>query len=266
MQRLWHGTDLERAEEAWVLEEDGRWWELGLGFEEIARLVLEEDVELEGGEEVDPGQYVWTVPAAPTKVVCIGLNYKHHAEEMGKTVPEEPLMFMKPTTALLPSGGVIEVPAASKLVHHEGELAVVIGAPARDIEAEDAWSVILGFTVANDVTARDIQRREQRYTRGKGFDTFCPLGPAMVLARGFVPEHHSVECRVNGEVRQQSGVDDLIFPVPEIVSFVSKVMTLLPGDVILTGTPAGVGELVPGDVVEVEIDGIGVLRNEVGRR
>ena len=203
------------------------------------------------------------VPCEPTKVVCVGLNYVHHAHEMNKEVPEEPLLFMKPTSALNAHGGSIKLPASSEMVHHEGELAIVIGRKAQHVGVEDAMSYVFAYTCANDVTARDIQRRESRYTRAKGFDTFCPLGPALVTANRFDPANHRIELRVNGEVRQESGLDDLIWKVPEIVSFVSEVMTLEPGDVILTGTPSGVGELHRGDVVEVEIDGIGVLRNDV---
>jgi len=157
------------------------------------------------------------------------------------------------------------LPASSERVHHEGELAVIIGRRTKGVSEQEAAGAILGYTCANDVTARDIQRREGKYTRGKGFDTFCPLGPCMVTADEFAPEDHSVTCRVNGDVRQHSGIDDLIFGIPRVISFVSEVMTLMPGDVVLTGTPFGVGELVDGDVVDVEIDGIGVLQNRVVR-
>ncbi len=205
-------------------------------------------------------------PLRPSKVVCIGLNYQHHADEMNKTVPDEPLMFLKPPTAVLAPGRPIQLPPESKEVHHEGELAVVIGRKARLIGPEDASKHILGYTCANDVTARDIQRREQRYTRGKGFDTFCPLGPNIVTADVFEPGEHALTCRVNGEEKQNSTLDDFIFEIPYVVSFVSHVMTLLPGDVVLTGTPMGVGPIVDGDVVEVEVDGIGVLRSPVESR
>lgn len=200
-------------------------------------------------------------PTQPTKIVCVGLNYLHHAHEMNKQVPEEPLIFMKPTSALLAHGGAIELPPQSTLVHHEGELAVVIGERAKKVSKEDALGHVLGYTCANDVTARDIQRREKRYTRGKGFDTFCPLGPLLRLADGFDPAAQTVTLRVNGEVRQQSTIDDLIFKLDHIISFISHVMTLNPGDVILTGTPSGVGQLLDGDLVEVEISGIGILQN-----
>jgi 2-keto-4-pentenoate hydratase/2-oxohepta-3-ene-1,7-dioic acid hydratase in catechol pathway len=202
-------------------------------------------------------------PVEPSKIVCVGLNYEHHAEEQGKAIPPEPLMFMKPPTAITAPGGAIEIPTQSELVHHEGELAVVIGRRLHQANEAEATRAIFGYTCANDVTARDIQRREKRYTRSKGFDTFCPLGPCVVMARDFVPAEHSLEVRVNGDVRQASSLDDFIFEIPFVVSFISHVMTLLPGDVILTGTPAGVGPLLAGDRVEVEIDEIGVLTNTV---
>lgn len=200
-------------------------------------------------------------PATPSKIVCVGLNYRAHAEEMGKPLPEEPLLFLKPPSAVLAPEGEIELPPESHDVQHEGELAVVIGRRARRVSVDDAQDYVLGLTLLNDVTARDIQRREQKYTRAKGFDTFAPLGPTIVA--GLQPSRLTLETRVNGAVRQRSGVDDLIFSVPELVSFVSQIMTLEPGDVISTGTPSGVGVLVPGDVVEVEIPEIGLLRNRV---
>lgn len=221
---------------------------------------------LEVGEPLGPeGAVELLAPAMPTKIVCIGLNYLHHAEEQGKAVPDEPLMFMKPTTALQHPGAPIELPPQSELVHHEGELAVVIGRPLKRASADEAAAGVAGYTCANDVSARDIQRRENRYTRAKGFDTFCPLGPVLVTADSWQPDDHRIALRVNGDERQSSRLDDFIFDVPTVVSFVSHVMTLLPGDVVLTGTPAGVGPLADGDTVEVEIDGIGVLENPVVR-
>jgi len=202
-------------------------------------------------------------PVEPTKIVCVGLNFAQHAAEQGKAVPDEPVIFMKPTTSLLhPLWGIL-LPDQSSEVHHEGELAVVVGRRLTRASAEEAQAAIFGYTCANDVTARDIQRRDKRYTRAKGFDTFCPVGPAVALARDFAPADHTLEVRVNEEVRQRSRLDDFIFPIPQVISFISHVMTLLPGDLVLTGTPAGVGSIVPGDRVEVEIDGIGVLRSPV---
>ena len=205
-------------------------------------------------------------PVRPSKIICIGLNYAHHAKEMNKQVPDEPLMFLKPPTALLAPHGTIERPAQSDVVHHEAELALVIGKRAKDVSKEDAMSYLLGYTCANDVTARDIQRKEKRYTRGKGFDTFCPVGPCIVLKEDYDPSTQRIICRVNGDVRQDAQMNDLIFSIEHIISFVSHVMTLMPGDIILTGTPMGVGALEHGDDVEVEATGLGVLHNVVGRR
>lgn len=201
-------------------------------------------------------------PVEPSKIICVGLNYRRHAEEMGKAIPDEPMLFMKPVTALVGPDEPIELPPQSEEVHHEGELAVVIRETLRRVDVEQATDGILGFTIMNDVTARDLQRRDGgRYTRAKGFDTFAPIGPAIVT--DVDPRSLSIEVRVNGDVRQRSGCDDMIFDVPHLVSFVSHIMTLLPGDVISTGTPSGVGPLQGGDLVEVEIEGIGALRNPV---
>lgn len=205
-------------------------------------------------------------PTAPSKIVCVGLNYRRHAEEMNKDIPEEPLLFMKPPSALIGSGQAIELPEQSQEVHHEGELAIVMGELLRDGDAVAAGEAIFGYTCACDVTARDIQRREGRYTRGKGFDTFAPVGPSIALAADFEPGDHQVICRVDDQIRQQSRLDDFIFSIQEVVSFISHVMTLLPGDLIFTGTPAGVGPLHVGEMVSVEIDGIGRLENPVQRR
>lgn len=206
------------------------------------------------------------VPVSPSKIVCVGLNYACHAREMNKPVPEHPLLFMKPPSSLLPPGGTIELPPHSSLVHHEAELAIIIGTRAKDVPQDLAMNHVLGYTCANDVTARDIQRKENRYTRGKGFDTFCPLGPVIVTAQDFDLKGVRVQCRVNGEVRQDGTLDDLLVRIEGIVSFISEIMTLMPGDVILTGTPMGVGELKNGDQVEVEVSGIGVLRNHVAAK
>jgi 2-keto-4-pentenoate hydratase/2-oxohepta-3-ene-1,7-dioic acid hydratase in catechol pathway len=201
-------------------------------------------------------------PVLPTKVVAVGRNYVEHAAEFGHDVPDEPLIFLKPSTSVIGAGACINLPPDSEEVHHEAELAVVIGKVARNVAAEDASSVILGYTAANDVTARDLQRRDRSFTRGKGFDTFCPLGPAIETEVEPL-EGLRVACRVNGELRQDGTTADLVFGVGELVEFVTRVMTLLPGDVILTGTPEGVGPIVPGDEVEVEVEGIGVLINRV---
>jgi 2-keto-4-pentenoate hydratase/2-oxohepta-3-ene-1,7-dioic acid hydratase in catechol pathway len=172
---------------------------------------------------------------------------------MDKAIPEEPLLFLKPSTALLAPGGTIELPSSSNLVHHEGELAVVLGAKARGVAVADALDYVLGVTCLNDVTARDIQRREKRYTRGKGFDTFAPCGPA--IWTGIDPQALRISTHVNGERRQESGTDDMIFPVARLISFVSEIMTLMPGDILTTGTPSGVGPLTDGDTVTVTLTG-----------
>jgi 2-keto-4-pentenoate hydratase/2-oxohepta-3-ene-1,7-dioic acid hydratase in catechol pathway len=201
-------------------------------------------------------------PVIPTKVLCVGKNYEDHASEMQGEVPDEPLIFMKPATAVIGSNASVVYPAISKEVHHEAELAVVIAKPARNIRAEDASQYVFGYTAANDVTARDLQRKDGQWTRAKGFDTFCPLGPAIETELDPL-ERLAVICKVNGEVRQAGFTSDMVFGVAEILEFITAFTTLLPGDVILTGTPSGVGKVEPGDLMEVEVDGIGTLVNRV---
>ncbi len=208
-------------------------------------------------------------PANPSKIVCVGRNYRAHAAELGNEVPEEPLIFLKPVSALVGHEGAIEHPRdQSQLVHHEGELAVVIGRRTRGVSADSAWDQVAGYTLMNDVTARDIQHREGRFTRAKGFDTFAPLGPW--LDTDFHPDSQRLCCTVRRggscEVRQDGRLSQMIFDVGTLVAFISSIMTLEPGDIIATGTPAGVGPLIEGDEVEVSIDGLGVLRNHVVRR
>ncbi|MFL5519414.1 MAG: fumarylacetoacetate hydrolase family protein [Gemmatimonadales bacterium] len=202
-----------------------------------------------------------TLVVQPTKIVCIGRNYAAHARELGNEVPAEPLIFLKPPSALLPPGAAIVVPHQSKRVEHEAEIGVVIGARARDVSEQDALSCVAGYTCVNDVTARDLQKTDGQWTRAKGFDTFCPIGPTVVAGL----DHRDLEviCRVNGTVRQHGHARDMMFSIPRLVSYVSGIMTLEPGDVIATGTPEGVGPLAPGDMVEVEIPGIGLLANPV---
>ncbi len=200
-------------------------------------------------------------PIAPGKIVAIGLNYADHAAESKREPPKEPLLFIKPSTAVIGPEDEISYPPQTTNLHHEGELAIVIGRTARQVNERDAHQYILGYTCANDVTARDLQRRDVQFTRGKGFDTFAPLGPWIVT--GIDPSNLGLETRVNGAVRQQSRTSNLIFNCGYLVSFISHVMTLLPGDVISTGTPAGVGPMLVGDVVEVEIEKIGCLRNRI---
>jgi 2-keto-4-pentenoate hydratase/2-oxohepta-3-ene-1,7-dioic acid hydratase in catechol pathway len=201
-------------------------------------------------------------PVIPTKVMCVGRNYEDHAAEVAAEVPEEPMIFMKPATSVVGPNANVVHPKISKEVHHEAELAVVISRPARNIKAEDASQYIFGYTAANDVTARDLQRKDGQWTRGKGFDTFCPLGPAIETELDPL-ERLAVICTVNGEVRQAGFTSDMVFGVAEIIEYIAAFTTLLPGDVILTGTPSGVGKVEPGDVMEVEVDGIGKLSNPV---
>jgi 2-keto-4-pentenoate hydratase/2-oxohepta-3-ene-1,7-dioic acid hydratase in catechol pathway len=201
-------------------------------------------------------------PCEPTKVVAVGLNYKAHATEMGKELPQEPLLFLKAPSALLAPGGTVVRPSQSSQVEHEGELALVIGRRASKVGASEALAHVLGFTCLDDVTARDIQRREKVYARAKGFDTFCPVGPWLETEVAD-PQALNLELRVNGAVRQHGTTADMIFPVAEVISFVSRIMTLLPGDLLTTGTPPGVGPLAAGDSVEVEIERIGTLRHSV---
>jgi 2-keto-4-pentenoate hydratase/2-oxohepta-3-ene-1,7-dioic acid hydratase in catechol pathway len=201
-------------------------------------------------------------PAAPSKIVAVGLNYKDHARERGRSVPQEPLLFLKPPTALVGPGEPIRLPPGVGRVDHEAELGIVIGRRVRGLRSpEEAEDAIFGALCANDVTARDLQDKDVQFTRAKGFDTFCPVGPAIVT--GLPLSDLKVECRVNGAVRQSSRTRELIFSPEYLVFFVSRVMTLLPGDIISTGTPAGIGPLEDGDVVEVEVEGCGILKNPV---
>lgn len=201
-------------------------------------------------------------PAVPSKIVAIGLNYKDHALERGKPLPKEPLLFLKPPSALIGPGAPIRLPAGAGRVDHEGELGIVIGRKARKVATpEAAREHILGAVCVNDVTARELQDKDVQYTRAKGFDSFCPVGPC--LATGLDLARLELLCRVNGQLRQRSRTDQLVFSAEQLVCFVSRVMTLLPGDIISTGTPAGIGPLRAGDVVEVEVEGVGVLANPV---
>jgi 2-keto-4-pentenoate hydratase/2-oxohepta-3-ene-1,7-dioic acid hydratase in catechol pathway len=200
----------------------------------------------------------------PSKIIGIGVNYRAHAIEMGKGLPEEPLMFLKPPSAIVVDGAPIERPAGYERVDYEGELGVVIGKRTRRISRERALEHVRGFVCVNDVTVRDLQKKDGQWARAKGFDTFCPVGPRVVA--GLDPSKLRITTRVNGVVKQDSTTADLIFDVPTLVAFCSQHMTLEEGDLITTGTPSGVGNLAVGDVVEVEIEGIGVLRNPVVAR
>lgn len=200
----------------------------------------------------------------PSKIVCVGRNYAEHARELGNPMPAEPLIFLKPPSAVIGHGEPIVLPPQSQRVEHEGEIAVVVGAPLIRVSERQALDGIAGITCANDVTARDLQKTDGQWTRAKGFDTFCPVGPRVVPLEDLGDlSSLEVRCRVNGQLRQQGKAADMAFPIPMLLSYISHVMTLAPGDLVLTGTPAGVGPLVAGDVVEVEIPRVGVLRNPV---
>jgi 2-keto-4-pentenoate hydratase/2-oxohepta-3-ene-1,7-dioic acid hydratase in catechol pathway len=204
---------------------------------------------------------VWEVPIAPRKIVCVGRNYRAHAKELGHDVPEEPLLFFKPSTSLLPHHGVIRLPGDSARVDHEGELAAIVGTTLRHADPQSALAGVLGYSCLNDVTARDLQKRDVQFTRAKGFDTFCPLGP--IVVPGVDPKTLRIETFVNGGLRQSAPAAEMIFDVGTLLAYISRVMTLEPGDVIATGTPEGVGPLAPGDEVCVSIEGIGRLVNRV---
>ncbi len=201
------------------------------------------------------------IPIRPSKIIGIGRNYLAHAKELGNDLPAEPLIFLKPTSALLEPGGTIRLPGVSKQVEHEGEIGVVVGRRLRHATPDEAERAIGGYTCVNDVTCRDLQRTDGQWTRAKGFDTFCPVGPRVVSSMDW--RSLELRCRVNGRERQHAKATEMHFPIPLLVSYISGIMTLEPGDLIATGTPAGVGPLNDGDVVEVEIPGIGVLTNPV---
>jgi len=202
-------------------------------------------------------------PVTPSKIVCVGRNYRAHVRELGHEMPTEPLIFFKPPSSLLNPGGVIRLPGISQRVDFEGELAVVIGRRAHKLKPDAGWrGVVRGFTLANDVTARDLQNKDDQWTRAKGFDTFCPIGPTVSdeldLDAGL-----TLETRLNGDVRQHSSTLDFIFPLAELLAFITSAFTLEPGDLLLTGTPSGVAPLAPGDRIEVSVPGLGVLANTV---
>jgi 2-keto-4-pentenoate hydratase/2-oxohepta-3-ene-1,7-dioic acid hydratase in catechol pathway len=214
------------------------------------------------GPSLELSEVSLLAPVAPSKVVCVGRNYRAHAKELGNEVPKEPLLFIKPSTSVIGPSAQIRIPEVSREVHYEAELAVVMArALTRAATAVEAKAAVFGWTCLNDVTARDIQRAEAHFTRAKGFDTFCPIGP--VVETELDPMDATVSCRVNGEQRQRGSTRDMVFDPYLLVAFVSQVMTLLPGDVVSTGTPEGVGALRRGDWVEVEVSGIGVLKNPV---
>lgn len=241
------------GETRWVLsEKDGIYWLNGDPFGTWTR----------GTEVASLAGVRFLAPCQPTKIVAVGLNYLSHAKEVGTDVAKEPFFFLKPPSSIIGHGEEIVYPShLSERVDYEGELAAVIGKRGRDIAPSDAQAHILGYSCANDVTARDLQRMDPQWTRAKGIDTFCPLGP--VIATDVDPSDLTIRTRLNGEVRQEASTSEMVFSAERLVSYISAVMTLEAGDVILTGTPAGVGELKPGDRIEVQIEGIGTLTNIV---
>jgi len=254
MRFIRYQKDDAQPQYGWILSENER--SLvgpveGTPFGEFRR--LEADLPLESISLLAPTQ--------PSKVICVGRNYVAHAQEHHSEVPKAPLIILKPLSSLLGPEQAIVLPPQSKQVEHEAELVAVIGKRGRWISAEDALDYVMGYTIGNDVTARDLQRSDGQWTRAKGFDTSCPVGPWFETA--FDPADAMITCYVNGEMRQMASTRDMVFNVRQLIAFISSVMTLEAGDLIFTGTPAGVGPLTPGDVVEVTIEGLGVLRNPV---
>jgi 2-keto-4-pentenoate hydratase/2-oxohepta-3-ene-1,7-dioic acid hydratase in catechol pathway len=213
------------------------------------------------GEELSLDELHLLAPVLPSKLVCVGKNYEAHAAEWGQTVPDEPLLFLKPSTAVLGPNDPITLLPVSRRIDFEGELVVVIGRLAKDIKAEDAYRVILGYTCGNDVTLRTLQRSDDQWARAKGFDGSAPIGPW--IETDLDPNDVFVEARLNGEIRQRASTVDMVFGVATLIEYITSFMTLLPGDMIMTGTPEGVGKLAPGDVIEVEVEGVGTLANTV---
>ncbi len=247
-----------------VMTDDGPRWGVAPG-EEVQALRGDPFGSLEVGERLGQLQELTLLaPVTPSKVICVGLNYPAHADESNKEIPSEPLLFFKPPSAVIGPDASIVLPPQSEHVDYEGELAVVMGRSCRNARVEEAWRYVFGVMCGNDVTARDLQRRDNQWARAKGFDTFCPLGPWIVtgLSEATVQDLEVV-CRVNGQVRQAARTSNMVFSASELIAYASSIMTLEPADVIMTGTPEGVGPLGSGDVVEVEVEGIGILRNPV---
>ena len=214
------------------------------------------------GEVLALADVTLLAPCEPSKIVALGLNYRDHAAEFGHPVPDEPLIFLKPSTAVIGPDAAIIYPRMSRRVDYEAELAVVMGKTAHRVPEDQALEYVLGYTCMNDVTARDLQKKDGQFTRAKGFDTFAAMGPWIETAVGD-PDNVTVEAHLNGERRQHGNTNNMVFGVRRLIAFISEVMTLLPGDVISTGTPSGIGPMRPGDVVEVRVEGIGTLRNRV---
>jgi len=252
-----HGKVEDRAGEPWIVE-------LADAPEEDLALRLRHQRAVPTILDFEPmalGSAELLAPVTPSKIVCVGRNYRDHAEELGNDVPAEPLLFFKPPSSLLGHGGTVMMPAQSERVDFEGELALVIGKRANKLAEDADWkSYIRGFTIADDVTARDLQKKDGQWTRAKGFDTFCPVGPLVSdeldIAKGL-----TVETRLNGELKQHGSTLDFIFSIPVLLSYITAAITLEPGDLLLTGTPAGVGPVAAGDQVDVSIEGLGVLSN-----
>ncbi|MGJ5814353.1 fumarylacetoacetate hydrolase family protein [Paludibaculum fermentans] len=230
----------------------------------VLRGILQDDQILLAEGRTLPLAQARLLPAvSPTKIVCVGRNYAEHAKELGNAVPTEPLIFMKPPSSLNGHLGEVVYPRISQLVSFEGEVGIIIGRRARRIKQEEADGYIAGYTIVNDMTARDLQKKDGQWTRGKGFDTFCPVGPCWVPREEIDFKSLRVTTRVNGEVKQDAPVTDMIFSVGAILQFVTEFMTLEPGDLIATGTPPGVGPVQPGDVIQVEVPGLGILENSI---
>jgi len=255
------------ARYALVEEQDGELWTtqpMVAPVEDLAaRLASLEDHSTEAFAPAPLASLSLLPPVTPSKILCIGRNYSDHAAELGNEVPKEPLLFLKPPSSLLPPGGTVRMPTLSKRIDYEGELAIVIGQRCSHLSpAEDPLDYIRGYTIVNDVTARDIQKSDGQWTRGKGWDTFCPVGP--IVSDEIDPldgDPVTVTTRLNGQIKQQGSTADLIFPLDFLLRYISASITLEPGDLIPTGTPAGVGPVQPGDTVEVEITSLGILRN-----
>ena len=236
-----------------AVEENGTW-----------RLVADPFGDARGGEEIAPGGHRLLAPVEPSKLVCIGLNYKDHAAEQGKPLPTSPLMFIKPSTSVVGPDDAIVVPAGIGRVDHEAEVGVVIGRRAHRVSETDARSYVLGLTCVNDVTARELQQKGAQYTHAKGFDTFAPIGPCVAAGIDYqAAEGVAVEGWVNGQKRQDSSTQQLVFSIDYLVAYISRVMTLLPGDIIATGTPSGIGPIAPVDRVTIKVAGVGELANPV---
>lgn len=255
-----YGVVEDRGGEAWIVDLMHAPEEDTVAHLAKARAVVSDPAKFDF-EPMPLGGAELLAPVTPSKIVCVGRNYREHAKELGNEVPTEPLLFFKPPSSLLGHKGVVQMPPASERVDFEGELALVIGRQASKLPSNADWrSYVRGYTIADDVTARDLQKKDGQWTRAKGFDTFCPVGP--VVSNEVDPEKGlTVETRVNGELKQQGSTVDFIFDIPTLLSYITAAITLEPGDLLLTGTPAGVGPLKAGDVVEVSIAGLGVLSN-----